>query len=115
MSERRRGKMLEALDALGKWSLIDNYVLVMMMVAFHFHIQNQVTWPWLVMIPDDFLLVEVTVQPGYGIFGFIIFLSWRIPSKPPSEAVRLCACTVYGPPPSLPPSWWTESPPPKGR
>jgi hypothetical protein len=27
-----------ALDALGKWSLIDAYVLVLMMVAFHFHI-----------------------------------------------------------------------------
>lgn len=29
---------MKALDALGKWSLIDNYVLVLMMVAFRLHI-----------------------------------------------------------------------------
>ena len=35
---KRRESFLMALDALGKWSLIDAYVLVLMMVAFHFHI-----------------------------------------------------------------------------
>jgi len=30
--------VLNFLDTLGKWSLIDTYVLTLMMVAFHIHI-----------------------------------------------------------------------------
>jgi hypothetical protein len=69
---KRRGMWLEALDALGKWSLIDTFVLVMMMVAFRFHIENQKTWDYITFLPDDFLVVDVIVGPGWGIFAFII-------------------------------------------
>jgi uncharacterized paraquat-inducible protein A len=63
---------LQLLDALGKWSLIDTFVLVMMMVAFRFHIQNQLTWNWIEFLPDNFIVVDVVVQPNWGIFAFII-------------------------------------------
>ena len=68
----RRGMWLQALDALGKWSLIDTFVLVMMMVAFRFHIQNQITWSWITFLPDNFLVVDVIVEPNWGIYAFII-------------------------------------------
>ena len=69
---QRRGIWLQLLDALGKWSLIDTFVLVMMMVAFRFHIQNQLTWNWIEFLPDNFIVVDVVVQPNWGIFAFII-------------------------------------------
>ena len=72
LSPERRGMWLQALDALGKWSLIDTFVLVMMMVAFRFHIQNQQTWNWIEFLPDNFLVVDVIVKPNWGIFAFII-------------------------------------------
>jgi hypothetical protein len=68
----RRGMWLQALDALGKWSLIDTFVLVMMMVAFRFHIQNQLTWDWIKFLPENFLVVDVVVKPSWGIYAFII-------------------------------------------
>jgi hypothetical protein len=72
LKEERRGMWLQALDALGKWSLIDTFVLVMMMVAFRFHIQNQLTWNWITFLPNDFLVVDVIVKPNWGIFAFIV-------------------------------------------
>ena len=44
----------------------------MMMVAFRFHIENQKTWESITFLPDDFLVVDVIVGPGWGIFAFII-------------------------------------------
>lgn len=38
MARERRERLLAFLDALGKWSLIDMFVLVMMMVAFRFQL-----------------------------------------------------------------------------
>ena len=38
LSEKRRETLLRVLDALGKWSLIDSFVMVLMLVAFRFHI-----------------------------------------------------------------------------
>jgi uncharacterized paraquat-inducible protein A len=35
---RRRETILQWLDALGKWSLLDSYVMVAMMVAFNFKV-----------------------------------------------------------------------------
>ena len=39
LGRRPRERILMAIDALGKWSLIDAYVLVLFMVAFSFHIE----------------------------------------------------------------------------
>ena len=38
---RMREKILIVLDTMGKWSLIDCYVMVLMLVAFYFNIQMQ--------------------------------------------------------------------------
>eukprot|EP00494_Astrolonche_serrata_P030737 UN31005 len=69
MTRKFRMNLLLWLDALGKWSLIDVYVLVLMMVAFSFDISSPDDLDWL---PADFLDLHVYVVPGWGIYGFII-------------------------------------------
>ena len=39
LNKRKREKILMGLDATGKWSILDSYVMILMLVAFHFHIQ----------------------------------------------------------------------------
>ena len=51
---------LLALDAMGKYSLVDNYVLILFVVAFRF--QLGVT---------DSLGIDVYVTPVYGFFSFL--------------------------------------------
>ena len=38
LSSKRRGTILMVLDATGKWSILDSYVMTLMLVAFHFQI-----------------------------------------------------------------------------
>ena len=38
LSEKKREKLLMFLDMFGKWSLIDSFVLVLMVVSFQFHL-----------------------------------------------------------------------------
>ena len=64
--------MVAIVGCLGQLVLDYTFVLVMMMVAFRFHIQNQLTWNWIEFLPDDFIVVDVVVQPNWGIFAFII-------------------------------------------
>jgi len=66
-----RGRLLEVLDTLGKWSLIDIYVLVMLMVAFRFYISSSYVGGFS-LLPPDVLVVDVAVTPGWGIFGFVL-------------------------------------------
>jgi hypothetical protein len=49
-------------DALGKYSLVDAYVLVLMMVAFRFHISLQ----------EDSIVADVLVTPEWGFYGFLL-------------------------------------------
>jgi hypothetical protein len=69
LSMERRASCITWLHVLGKWSLVDNYVLVLMMVAFQFELG---TPNHLKYLPADFLFFEVTVLPGWGIFGFLL-------------------------------------------
>ena len=39
LSHKRREKILIVLDATGKFSFLDTYVMIMMIVAFHFHVE----------------------------------------------------------------------------
>jgi hypothetical protein len=39
LSHKRREQILIFLDATGKYSLLDSYVMIMMLVAFHFHVE----------------------------------------------------------------------------
>jgi len=59
LSTARRERCLILLDALGKWSLVDAYVLVMMMVAFRTKISLY-----------NYEL-DVIVNPGYGFYAFL--------------------------------------------
>jgi len=56
-----RDAVLRWLDILGKWSLLDTYVMVMMMVAFNFN---------LVVAPG--IEVIVYVVPNWGFYGFLL-------------------------------------------
>jgi len=66
-----RGRMLEILDSLGKWSLIDIFVLVMLMVGFRFYLSSSLIQSFS-LLPPDVLVVDVVVTPGWGIFGFVL-------------------------------------------
>jgi len=61
----RRETFLQFLDALGKWSLIDTYVMVMMLVAFRFHLPA----------PGDTstnaTALDIYVEPQVGIYTFV--------------------------------------------
>ena len=58
---RYRDSTLVWLDILGKWSLLDTYVMVMMMVAFNFN---------LIVAPG--IEVIVYVVPNWGFYGFLL-------------------------------------------
>jgi len=53
-------RRLLTLDALGKYSLVDNYVLILFVVAFRFHLGV-----------SDNLGIDVYVTPVYGFFSFL--------------------------------------------
>jgi len=68
----RRRRFLEFLDAYGKWSLVDTYVLVMFMVGFHFKFTTQD--PAIVQIVGNLGIpasMEVQIEPKTGIHYFI--------------------------------------------
>lgn len=62
----KRGSRLATLDLLGKWSLIDVFVLLLFMVAFNVKIEN----PNLEVLPLDFYTVTVRVKPIWGLYSF---------------------------------------------
>lgn len=61
LSIDRRETVLIVLDALGKWSLIDFFVMVLMLCAFYLQ---------LFIAPN--LSVNVTVKPTWGFYGFLL-------------------------------------------
>ena len=68
LGHRRRGQLLEFLDFFGKWSLIDSFMVMMMMCAFHLDIQAPPGWKFL---PEGMLEFEIIVTPFWGLFGFM--------------------------------------------
>ena len=62
LSARRRETFLKVLDALGKWSLVDSFVMVLMIIAFHFHISLPVQNPEV----EEPFAVNLFVYPAYG-------------------------------------------------
>eukprot|EP01039_Chlorochromonas_danica_P003589 gene3589-3930_t len=61
LSVSSRETVLIVLDALGKWSLVDFFVMVLMLAAFYFD---------MFVIPQ--LEVKVTVQPKWGFYSFLL-------------------------------------------
>ena len=69
LSHKRREKILLVLDATGKFSILDSYVMIMMMVAFHFHVE--------VPLSDQSkakngALVDIFCLAAYGFITLII-------------------------------------------
>lgn len=63
----RREGFLMLLDMFGKWSLIDAYVLVLMMIAFHLRME----------FPEEGhlhqpLSIDIVVEAGPGIYSFVV-------------------------------------------
>jgi len=63
----KREQLLMWLDALGKYSLVDTYVLVLMMVAFRFHLSLDK-----IEATPSFLTIDVFVTPEFGFYGFLL-------------------------------------------
>ena len=68
-NKKKRGKILIILDALGKWSILDSYVMILMLVAFHFHIEFPVVKP---SEAKEGSIVDVFVYAAYGFFTLIL-------------------------------------------
>ncbi|GKY94027.1 hypothetical protein MPSEU_000369500 [Mayamaea pseudoterrestris] len=61
LSPRRRGRYLLALDGLGKFSLVDAYVMILFMVAFRYHATLYSN-----------IALDVFVTPHFGFYGFLL-------------------------------------------
>ena len=68
-SKRQRGKILRVLDATGKWSILDSYVMTLMLVAFHFHIKFPIVEP---SQATENSIIDVFVYAAYGFFTLIL-------------------------------------------
>ena len=69
MSKSRRESWLLALDVLGKWSLLDSYIMIMMLVAFHVHIEFPAVQTAYLAKPT---VLDVYVYPAYGFLMLMI-------------------------------------------
>ncbi|KAL6068024.1 LBP/BPI/CETP family, carboxy-terminal domain protein [Balamuthia mandrillaris] len=80
LATRRREMLLMVVDALGKWSLIDAYVLTLMMVAFYIDVDLPIPHP-----PDgssssssssapewDTSTATIVVKPDWGFYAFLL-------------------------------------------
>lgn len=65
VSSKRRGSMLQWLDILGKWSIIDVFVLLMTLVSFRI----SVTSPDLAFLPDGLYSINMMVVPLWGLYA----------------------------------------------
>jgi len=68
MSLHRREKLLRILDALGKWSLVDSFVMILMLVAFNMNLSFPIVSP---MVQNPFVL-HIWVLPAYGFITLMI-------------------------------------------
>ena len=68
LTAKKRGQLLMALDILGKWSLIDLYVLVMTMLGFRIKMQS----PTVPYLSDQLWDVDLKVTPAWGLYSFTL-------------------------------------------
>ena len=69
LSHKSREKILIILDATGKFSILDSYVMIMMLVAFHFHIDIPLSEKSLAKSSS---IIDVFVYAAYGFFALIL-------------------------------------------
>jgi len=75
MHPHKREGMLEWLDLLGKWSLMDVYVLIIIMVAFAVDIQSPEGSS---LLGPNFYGVAVSVNHMGACMHFVLVLSYRL-------------------------------------
>jgi len=68
LSRQRREKILVILDALGKWSLVDSYVMILMLIAFYVNIE----FPRVSENVEAPLIINLFVYPAYGFIGLML-------------------------------------------
>ena len=68
ISRGTRGYVLRVIDILGKWSLVDDFMMVMMMVAFRMSFLPSPEWEFTTPSTFD---VELVIDPCYGMYGFL--------------------------------------------
>jgi hypothetical protein len=68
LPRKNRERVLMSLDVLGKWSLIDAFVLTLMMVAFHFRIVPPVS----PHTPPGTARADAYVEPHWGFYSFLL-------------------------------------------
>ena len=67
INKNKRSTILMILDATGKWSILDSYVMILMLVAFQFH----VVFPKSETVPEN-SVVDVFVDAAYGFVTLLI-------------------------------------------
>ncbi len=72
LCEKKREYLLIALDMLGKWTLIDTFVMTLMLVSFHFHLQMELPDT----TPPEYASADVFVEPqSVGFYSYESFES----------------------------------------
>ena len=69
VSVTRRGLILHQLDSLGKWSIVDIYVLMLSMVGFRFSARSPENHN---LFPENFYSVEVMLLPLWGLYANMV-------------------------------------------
>ncbi|BFU23488.1 hypothetical protein EHI8A_065250 [Entamoeba histolytica HM-1:IMSS-B] len=64
-----RGIILNVLDALGKWSFLDSYVMILMIMAFYFDVPLPIRHPNSVSDP---MTIKLYVDPEYGFVTLLL-------------------------------------------
>ena len=69
LSHKRREKILLVLDATGKYSFLDSYVMVMMIVAFHFHVEVPLSEQ---SLAEKGAIIDIFSSCDYGFITLIV-------------------------------------------
>ena len=69
LSPPQRGKILRWMDVLGKWSMIDIFVLVMTLVAFRMRVVSPEN---IVLLPKEFYVIDLYVVPVWGLYANLL-------------------------------------------
>ncbi len=68
INKNKRSTILMILDATGKWSILDSYVMILMLVAFQFH----VVFPIVSETVEEASIVDIYVDAAYGFVTLLI-------------------------------------------
>ena len=71
INKNKRSTILMILDATGKWSILDSYVMILMLVAFQFH----VIFPIVSETVEEASIVDIYVDVAFGFVLLVIGLS----------------------------------------